>query len=150
MLASAQKVASLTAITHVTISFRGWFNVWTDRHCPELKGGVVDGKPTDTCKKYFQRVLNNEDPAKFDEGTAKRVEDLTGQKGKDFFSRDQGLRFMMSVAAELALEQRWNLFGILEFAPFQGERALLTSWFTGTMPASDKGIYARMGLSYKF
>jgi hypothetical protein len=85
-----------------------------------------------------------------DPETKTRVEALTGQKGNDFFSRDQGIRLMMSIAAEVALQQRWNVFGILEGAPFQSERALFTNDFAHSMPSSDFGLYLRVGLTYKF
>jgi uncharacterized cupredoxin-like copper-binding protein len=132
-------VASLTALTHVTISMRAYLNMWTDRHCQS------DKTSTDSlsiCKAYAEGTL--------DGTTRDRVETLTGQKGADFFSRDQGIRLMMSIIAEIALQQRWNAFGILEGAPFQSERALFTNVFAHSMPSSDFGLYLRLGLSYKF
>jgi hypothetical protein len=79
-----------------------------------------------------------------------RAEKLTGNPGDAFFDRDNGARLMLSVIAEVALRQHWNLYGILEGAPFQEERALFTSLFSGVMPDQDAIIYARIGLSYKF
>jgi hypothetical protein len=57
---------------------------------------------------------------------------------------------MASVAAEIAFQQRWNIFGILEGAPFQEERALFTQDFSGSMPETDFNLYLRLGLTYKF
>ena len=39
---------------------------------------------------------------------------------------------------------------MLEGAPFQGERALLTDTFTAPMLNSDYGTYLRVGTTYKF
>ena len=79
-----------------------------------------------------------------------RMESLTGNTGTDMFGRDNGIRVMASVIAEVAIRQRWNLWFLLEGAPFQGERALFTNLFTGSMLSSDYDTYARMGVSYKF
>ena len=57
---------------------------------------------------------------------------------------------MTAISAEVALQQRWNLFGILEGAPFQSERALFTNLFSAPMFKSDFGLYLRLGLTYKF
>ncbi|NJM91050.1 MAG: PEGA domain-containing protein, partial [Myxococcales bacterium] len=123
-------VASLTALTGVTISGRLYANVWSDRHCPELKSGnTFDGDATDTCKSYLSRAINNQTPNDFTAADQERVELLTGQKGLEFFDRENGARMMVAIGAEVALYQRWNLLGVLEIAPFQEERAL----FTGDM-----------------
>lgn len=131
--------ASLTALTHATITMRAYLNMWSDRHCPEDKTSK-DG--LGVCQDYADGTIDPE--------TKTRVEALTGQKGNDFYSRDQGIRLMMSIAAEVALQQRWNVFGILEGAPFQSERALFTNVFAHSMPSSDFGLYLRVGLTYKF
>ena len=57
---------------------------------------------------------------------------------------------MASVIAEIAFEQRWNIFGILEGAPFQDERALFTNLFAHSMFDTDYILYARVGMTYKF
>ncbi len=136
--------ASLTVLTHVTISMRGYLNIWSDRHCPEQNAAKdgFDGDPIATCDKYQKGTLSAADQT--------RVEQLSGQSGGSFYSRDQGIRFMTAISAEVALQQRWNLFGILEGAPFQSERALFTNLFSAPMFKSDFGLYLRLGLTYKF
>jgi hypothetical protein len=137
-------LASLTALSNVTISGRAYLQLWSDRHCPELVGnGFEAQEPTATCDDYRANRLSAEDRT--------RAEKLTGNMGNDeFFGRDAGARFLLSVIAEIAVDQRWNLFGILEGAPFQEERALFTSMFSGTMFETDYILYARLGLTYKF
>ena len=79
------------------------------------------------------------------------VENLTGwSKPTDVFDRDQGARLMASIIAELALYQNWNLFGELEGAPFQDERALFTNDFSHSMFDTDFNLYLKIGTSYKF
>jgi hypothetical protein len=148
---NAGAVASLTALTGVTISGRIYGNFWSDRHCPEkLSNTRLDGDGTDTCVGYLSRAVNGSSPNDFSEEDRVRAELLTGNKGNDFFDRDAGARLMVAVAAEVALYQRWNLLGILEIAPFQDERALFTNLFSSVMAESDPGIYLRLGTSYKF
>ncbi len=151
----AGAIASLTALSNVTISGRGYFQFWSDRHCPALDSTMSNGfegtDPTAVCKNYKKFVDDPNDPT-IDQASRVRAEKLTGQKGKDFFSRDGGARFLLSIAAEITLQQRWNIYGIIEGAPFQGkdERALFTKLFSGSMPETDYLIYARFGLTYKF
>jgi hypothetical protein len=57
---------------------------------------------------------------------------------------------MTQIIAEIAFDQRWNFFGILEGAPFQNERALFTNEFSHSMPDTDFNLYLRVGLTYKF
>ena len=146
-------VASLTAFTRVTISARGYLEFWSDRHCPELKadGLSFDVDAIDTCTKYLHRAGGPAPSADgFTADQAGRVESLTGEKGNDFFSRDGGVRFMASAIAEIALRQRWNLFVMMEFAPFQSERALFVDEFSAPMLTTDYNTYARVGATYKF
>ncbi|MBA2539996.1 MAG: PEGA domain-containing protein [Deltaproteobacteria bacterium] len=151
--------ASLTALSNVTISGRAYFEFWSDRHCPALDPGMTNGfegtDPTDTCVGYKARQIDGMDPADFSADDANRVNKLTGvdpNKPEDLYGRDNGARFLLSIAAEIAVQQRWNIYGIIEGAPFQGkdERALFTSLFSGPMATNDFLIYARFGLTYKF
>jgi len=143
-------LVSLTALSHVTITGRAYLNMWSDRHCPELKGGMFDGDPIPACDGYKRRVIDGGTPNDFTEEDAKRMEDLTGEKGMGMFTREQGIRGIIGVIAELAVYQRWTVYGILEGAPFQDERALFTHMFSGTMFDSDFGTYLRIGTMYKF
>jgi hypothetical protein len=138
--------ASLTALSNVTITGRVYANIWSDRHCPELKGdGNFDGDPIDICTDYKNMTLDATKRARINELT-------TGSESEpwDFAGRETGIRFMTSVIAEIAVHQRWNFFGILEGAPFQPERALFTTDFAGTMFETDYNLYLRLGFTYKF
>jgi hypothetical protein len=151
----AGAVVSLTALSNITISGRGYFQIWSDRHCPPLDSSMMNGfegtDPIESCVLYKQDVIDGMAVADPDYNRA-RLEKLTGNKGEDFFKRDAGARFLLSIVAEIALEQRWNLYTIIEGAPFQSrdERALFTKEFSGTMAEKDFLFYARLGLSYKF
>lgn len=146
----AGALASLTALSHVTITGRLYLDMWSDRHCPELKGDTFDGDPITACAGYKARVIDGMNPANFSAEDAKKMEDLTGNKGRDMFSREEGIRVMLGVVAEIAIYQRWSLYGILEGAPFQDERALFTHLLSAPMFDSDFGTYVRIGTTYKF
>ncbi len=140
-------LASLTALTHVTVSGRLYFDYWNDRHCPQISAnGNFDGDAIQACQDYKRIVVDQSTST--DETT--RLEALTGNKGSDFFGRESGLRIMTTVAAEIAVDQQFNVWFLLEGAPFQGERALFTNHFSGTMPSSDFNTYLRAGVTYKF
>ena len=138
--------ASLTALSHVTITGRAYLNFWSDRHCPTLKGdGTFDGDPIDVCKQYKDMTLAPD--------ARERINLLTTGDETDawnFDERENGIRLMTSVIAEIAVRQRWNIFGIMEGAPFQKERALFTTDFAGTMLSTDYILYVQLGTSYKF
>ena len=63
---------------------------------------------------------------------------------------ENGARFLLSIIAEITVDQHWNVYGILEGAPFQDERALFTQLFSDSMFETDYVLYGRLGLSYKF
>ncbi len=144
-------VASLTALTHVTISGRAYFDVWSDRHCPPEKAAadmtspqdVFNGDAIAVCKDYYFGRLDRADMT--------RVQNLTGwTKQSDVFDRENGARFMLSIIAEIAVDQQFNFYGILEGAPFQSERALFTNDFAHSMFDTDYNLYFRVGTTYKF
>lgn len=150
-------LASLTALSNVTITGRAYFQFWTDRHCPEVTGTVgslsftpSDAEATDNCNGYLAHVNGQALPADFTDKDRRKMELLTGEEGVDMFGRDNGARFLISVIAEIAIDKRWNVYGHLEGAPFQDERALFTNLFSGSMPDKDVNLYGRIGLSYKF
>ena len=140
--------ASLTALSNVTITGRLYANIFSDRHCPELKTGGTgdfDGDPISVCERYRAGTLTADEKM--------RVNKLVNgdeTESWDFTSRDEGIRLMASVIAEISLYQRWNIFGILEGAPFQDERALFTNEFAHSMFDTDFILYLRLGTSYKF
>jgi hypothetical protein len=155
-------VVSLTALSNVTISGRGYFQFWSDRHCPNRDNSMDNGfegtDPINTCLGYKALVIDGMPEAdvvrdfNFSQADRRRAEKLTGNSGEDFFGRDAGARFLLSVVAEIAIQQHWNIYGIFEGAPFQGkdERALFTDLFSGTMAEQDYLFYARFGVTYKF
>ncbi|MDQ3333932.1 MAG: PEGA domain-containing protein [Myxococcota bacterium] len=152
-------LASLTALTNVTISGRAYFQFWSDRHCPEVRGSVGsltftpdDAEATEECDAYrgFVNDPSAALPGTFTDKDRRKMELLTDEAGVDMFGRDNGARFLISVIAEIAIDQRWNVYGHLEGAPFQDERALFTNLFSGSMPDKDVNLYGRIGLTYKF
>ncbi|HEY5924312.1 MAG TPA: PEGA domain-containing protein [Kofleriaceae bacterium] len=138
--------ASLTALSHVTITGRVYANIWSDRHCPELKSsGGFDGEAIKVCSDYEGALLTTDE--------RNRIQKLTTGSETEawaYTERETGMRIMASVVAEIAIHQRWNFFGILEGAPFQEERALFTTDFSGPMFETDYNLYLRLGTSYKF
>ncbi|NVB81486.1 MAG: PEGA domain-containing protein [Kofleriaceae bacterium] len=140
--------ASLTALSNVTITARLYANIWSDRHCPELKttgSGDFDGDPVAICKQYKNGSLTQDEQL--------RINKLTSGNENEpwkFTERESGIRLMTSVIAEIAVDQRWNFFGILEGAPFQDERALFVNDFSHSMFSTDFNLYLRLGTTYKF
>jgi hypothetical protein len=145
-------LASLTALTNVTITGRAYLQFWSDRHCPALAGTTFEASdPISICKDYLADMnATPATPSPLSPADKMRAEKLTGLTGTSFFDRDGGVRLLLSVIAEVSIDQQWNVYGILEGAPFQDERALFTSTFSGTMFDTDYILYARLGLSYKF
>jgi hypothetical protein len=140
-------LVSLTALTHVTITGRAYAEIWSDRHCPALDSSMPNGfEGTDPIKVCTDTKNGTLSPA-----DASRINKLTGKTGAEIFDRETGARFLLSIVGEIAFQQEWNIYFILEGAPFQqSERALFTNLFSGSMPDNDARIYARTGLSYKF
>lgn len=154
-------IASMTAGSNVTIAGRAWLQFWSDRHCPEARGApgsltfTDDAEATKECEAYRQYLNNTPLPIMdgdftFTDRDRRNMERLAGEDGTGMFSRDNGLRFMMSISAEIAIDKQWNVFFQLEGAPFQEERALWSNLFSGSMPERDRNIYGRLGLTYKF
>lgn len=143
----AGMLASLTALTHVTVTGRLYLDYWNDRHCPALAtNGTFDGDPIEACTFYKDNRVTADVPS----GEADRLEKLTGLKKMDFFGRESSVRVNLSIAAEIAVNQQYNVWFLLDGAPFQDERALFTNHFSGLMPGRDRGTYVRMGVTYKF
>jgi hypothetical protein len=155
---NAGGIVSLTALSHVTISGRGYLQLWSDRHCPALDNSMPNGfegtDPIEVCKDFLGTRENGFMPTASDAERA-RVKKLTGAvltgQSSELWEREEGARFLLSVIGEIAFQQEWNIYFIFEGAPFQqAERALFTSTFSGAMPDNDYRIYARAGLTYKF
>jgi len=147
-------MVSLTALTHVTITGRAYAEIWSDRHCPAIDTTMPNHfegtDPIKVCTDLLGTAQNNFTPTA-DAVEKSRIKKLTGSDGDGNFNRENGARFMASIIGEIAFEQQWNVYFILEGTPFQqSERALFTSLFSGSMPDTDYRIYARAGISYKF
>ncbi len=145
-------LASLTALSNVTITGRAYMQLWSDRHCPQLQDDNTfdETDPTEACEGYRDQVILQDGSTGLSQNELDDIEELTGETGEGVFDRENGARFMLSVIAEIAIQQRWSIFGILEGAPLQSERALFTNTFTGSMFKSDFLLYARFGATYKF
>ncbi len=118
-------LASLSAFGSMTVTGRAFFDLWSDRHCPE----VADASNTD------------------------ELDICTDMTVTDVRDRDNGARFMLSFIVEVALWQRWSLWGYFEGPPGQvrddGRRAY-DDRFSPLLLSRDRGFYGRMGASYKF
>ncbi|HSS01466.1 MAG TPA: PEGA domain-containing protein [Kofleriaceae bacterium] len=137
-------LVSLTALGNATISGRAYVEFWSDRHCPALNSrGELEGTdPIQVCKDLKSGNISAEDSA--------RVKRLLGTDATGF-DRENGARFLLSLIGEIAFQQQWSAFFILEGAPFQqAERALFTNLFSGSMAERDYRIYGHTGLTYKF
>jgi hypothetical protein len=115
--------------------------MWTDRHCPAFESGSFEmgTDPLEVCSAYANDTLTTEQKA--------RVDLLTDS---DPFSRENGARMMVSITAEIAIKQRWNIWAQFEGAPFQEERAAYVDEYNGAMFSEDIGTYFRLGSTYKF
>jgi len=147
-------MVSLTALTGVTITGRAYVELWTDRHCPTLDKSMpngFDGDPIDICVKAKNTLDGNGNNNRLSAEETARLNKLIGTSGSGVFDRENGARFLLSLIGEIALQQEWSLYIILEGAPFQqSERALFTSMFAAPMGDTDYRIYTRVGLTYKF
>ncbi len=77
------------------------------------------------------------------------VKSLTGWNNQsDVFGRDNGVRAVGDIIAEVASDQHWSIFGI--FSAATGERALFESTFAHSMLDKDYGLYLQLGVTYKF
>jgi hypothetical protein len=149
-------LVSLSALTHVTITGRGYFQFWSDRHCPTVDNNTPNGfdgtDPIKVCTDFRGTPQNDFMPNDDADAVRSRVRKLTGaESDSELFDRDNGVRFLLSIAGEIAFDQHWNFYFILEGAPFeQGERALFSSLFSSPMGDNDYRVYGRAGLTYKF
>lgn len=141
---------SLTAINAITLSARLYLNVYGDKHCPDVENGLFTEKnPIDACVGY-QEYLNG-NTTNFSPEDAERLEELTGMSGNEMFGgRDWGARFMGSLIAEAAIQERWSLFLVMDSALAQKERAFYTHLLSKPMLEKDYGLYIQAGASFKF
>jgi hypothetical protein len=143
--------ASLTAVTRVTITGRLWMNHWVDKHCPDYDATTMDfaedATPIAACEAYKDYVAGGmTTPTDLTE----KMEELTHNSGTGVFGNDAGYGLNAAVASEISVKQRWNIWVMLEGAPFRSERALFTDTFSAPMYKSDTRLYLRLGTTYKF
>ncbi len=152
---NAGMVASLTALTHVTVSGRLYMNAWSDRHCPSLTADdefEADSSPLRACEVYRDVRISGMTATGPQMNLIERMEKTTGVSSAApdaMFERETGARLMASIVAEISFQQRWNVWFMLE-GTFNSERALFTDPFAQPMLESDYRTYGRMGLTYKF
>jgi hypothetical protein len=136
--------ASLTGLGSVTITGRAFLNMYSDRHCPALDDdGTFESKSnaTQLCENYKDDRLNAEDKA--------RIDELLEGDG-EIFKRESNVRFMTSLIVEIAFQQRWSAWLLVDFVPFLDERAAFTDVINGFYLEDDLRTYPRIGLTYKF
>jgi hypothetical protein len=141
---NAGGAVSLTGLGAVTLTGRAYLNMYSDRHCPKLlANGNFESKSsaTDLCTNFRDDRLNAED--------RERIEELVGD-GNEFFTRDNNVRLMTSIIVEVAFQQHWSLWGMIDFVPRLDERAAFTDVINGILLEDDLRMYPRGGLSYKF
>lgn len=135
---------SLTGLGAVTVTGRAYLNAYSERHCPELQSnGEFEPKSdaTELCENYRQDRLNQADKERLDE--------LFGGEGK-IFERESNVRFMTSLIVEIAFQQHWSAWFMMDFVPFLDERAGFTDAINGIYFEDDIRSYPRGGLTYKF
>jgi hypothetical protein len=136
--------ASLTGLGAATLTGRAYLNAWTDRHCPRLEGGgfeVEDTDAPDICLEYLNGSI--------DPDVKRRIDRMLGGDG-EIFNRDAGVRAIVSIAIEVALAQRWSLWGLFEGVPRQEQRAAFTDYFHSIWFEQDARSYFQIGLTAKF
>jgi len=132
-----RKSIDYTSVINATVAGNG------EKQATGLPNGFEGTDPIKVCVDQKENMLSSADAA--------RVRRLTGEEPSELFGRDNGVRFMVSLAGEIAFDQHWNFYFILEGAPFeQSERALFTSLFSASMADRDYRVYGRAGLTYKF
>ncbi len=143
-------MASLSGLGNITVTGRAYLNMWSDRHCPGLRGAEgseqITGSPISTCEEFLERK-NGGNPGGLSAADVSEIESLVDGSP---FDRDFGMRAMVSLMVEVAYSQRWNVWVLFEGAPFQGERAAFTNYFSALMFDTDFGTYGRIGATYKF
>ena len=118
---------------YLTVSARLYFNIYSDRLCPDK----TNDDDLMVCK------LNGDWPS-----TLKEDEDSP-------LDRFSGLRVFLAGLIEVPLpltgwfKDRLNLFGMFEWAPGT-PRWAYTKYFVDLMPVNDVGLYGRIGATLKF
>src|SRR5262249_31403858 len=84
-------VVSLPALTHVTISGRGYFELWSDRHCPAIDKSMPNQfegtDPIQVCTQIKDRTINDVDLAR----VRKLIgSDVTTGESSTLFDRENG------------------------------------------------------------
>ena len=131
-------VGSITFNNLVTVSARGYLDLWNDRLCKEPAAGMS---------------FSSEGPAvctgSADSDDIMQARALAGENYVR--ERDSGARFYIGLVVEAGIAQNFNVFGIFEGAAFQSQRAGHTGLFNGSLLSDEDPIYnGRIGLTFKF
>lgn len=122
MFLDLSAIGSVQIERRVSLSARTVINIYSDRHCPEN----ANANELEVC--------------------ATGLSDATPAEMRDRFT---GLRLMFAGIVEVSVTRWLNIFGILEFAPFQGNREAYSDSFASIMPKSDPAVYGRIGVTFK-
>ncbi|RMH37978.1 MAG: PEGA domain-containing protein [Deltaproteobacteria bacterium] len=149
---------SLTAIGRLTITGRLYLSAWTDRFCPPLATAPqfeARSEPTDLCKAYLEKVDGMDyfsDVATLSDERFNRINQLLDDDGDDrkIFERNGGIRLMIALIVEYAVNERINVWGMLDGTPSRSERPAYTDAFNDFLLKDDNGVYFRSGITYKF
>lgn len=121
---NAGLLVSLSFKGMLTFTGRLYANVYSDRLCP----ASAEEDELDVCNVIPGTTGLEQDPRE----------------------RFTGARFILSAVLEVPITRNIGLFGMVEGAPGQDQRATFTDAFFLLMPESDPRFYGRAGLSFKF
>jgi hypothetical protein len=141
----AGAVGSITFNNLVTVSLRGYMDLWNDRLCEEPEAGrSFSESGPDVCK----GVADSQDIMRARELVG---DDPDSQSNSFVTERDTGARFVISLVVEAGIAQNFNVFGVFEGAAFQDARAAHDQLFNDPLFMGDDPIYNfRLGLTFKF
>jgi hypothetical protein len=137
---NAGGIFSLTFQDKVTFSARGYFNIYSDRLCPDkMASGEARGCHLDQTAQEWKDIKD-----------VTGIKDSVAGAANTSRSRDNGLRFMASAILEISYSTKQAFFLIFEGPPFQKQRASFKDAFNSPMTINDVETYLRAGVTFKF